>query len=147
VLADALPAVTLTVMDTVLGKLAVVACGGGLGAMARYGLDAAVRQLWPGLASRFPVGILLVNISGCLLFGLVVGLAGNMASLSASRRLFLLTGVLGGFTTFSTFGHDTARLIADGTGGLALLNAGASVIFGVGAVFAGLWLGRVVTGG
>lgn len=138
---------TLVAMDTVLGKLAVVACGGGLGAMARYGLDAAVRQLWPGLASRFPVGILLVNVSGCLLFGLVVGLAGNMASLGTGRRLFLLTGVLGGFTTFSTFGHDTARLVAEGTGGLALLNAGTSVTLGVGAVFAGLWLGRVVSGG
>ena len=139
--------VTLRGMDTVWGRLLLVACGGGLGAVSRYGLDAAVRQVWPALAVRFPLGILLVNTLGCLSFGVVVGAAGGMAGVAPDRRLFLLTGVLGGFTTFSTFGHDTARLLIEGQGGLAMLNAFGSLILGVGAMFAGLWLGRVVAGG
>jgi CrcB protein len=137
----------MTVMDSLLGRLLLVACGGGLGAAGRYGLDLAVRQWWPSLAARFPVGILLVNVLGCLAFGVLVGAGGGIGALSAERRLFLLTGVLGGFTTFSTFGHDTAQLLGSGHGGLALVNALASVILGVVAVFAGLWLGRMATGG
>ena len=134
-------------MDSLLGRLLLVAGGGGLGAAARYGLDAAVRQWWPALAARFPAGILLVNVLGCLVFGVLVGAAGGIGAMSPERRLFLLTGVLGGFTTFSTFGHDTAQLLGSGGAGLALVNALASVVLGVGAVFAGLWLGRVATGG
>lgn len=136
----------MPVMDSLLGRLVLVACGGGLGAAGRYGLDLAVRQWWPSVAARFPVGILLVNVLGCLVFGVLVGAAGGISAMTPERRLFLLTGVLGGFTTFSTFGHDTAQLLGSGSGGLALLNALASVLIGVAAVFAGLWLGRVATG-
>ena len=67
--------------------------------------------------------------------------------MSPERRLFVLTGLLGGFTTFSTFGHDTARLLASGATGLALLNALGSLVLGVAAVFAGLWLGRLLAAG
>lgn len=131
-------------MDTVLGRLVLVACGGGLGAAARYGLDLAVRGLWPGLAARFPLGILIVNTLGCLCFGVIVGAAGGLEPLAPAQRLFLLTGVLGGFTTFSTFGHDTTRLLASGATGLAVLNAVGSLVLGVGSVAAGLWLGKQV---
>lgn len=137
----------MPVMDSLLGRLVLVACGGGLGAAGRYGLDLAVRQWWPSLAARFPLGILIVNVLGCLVFGMLVGAAGGIGAMPPERRLFLLTGVLGGFTTFSTFGHDTAQLLGAGSGGLALLNVLASVVLGVAAVFAGLWLGRVATGG
>lgn len=137
----------MTMMDSLFGRLVLVACGGGLGAAGRYGLDVAVRHWWPSLAGRFPIGILLVNVLGCLVFGVLVGAAGGVGALSPERRLFLLTGVLGGFTTFSTFGHDTAQLLGSGSGGLALLNVLGSVMLGVGAVFAGLWLGRMATGG
>jgi len=130
-------------MDGSLGRLALIALGGGLGSVARYGLDAAARSLWPAAAARFPLGILFVNVLGCLAFGAIVGAAGGLTGLTDNRRLFLLTGLLGGFTTFSTFSHDTTRLLASGAGGLALLNALASVLLGVAAVAAGLWLGRL----
>jgi CrcB protein len=134
-------------MDTTLGRVALVAVGGGLGAVGRYGLDLAIRALWPALAGRFPLGILVVNALGCLAFGGIVGAAGGLDSMSPERRLFVLTGLLGGFTTFSTFGHDTARLLASGATGLALLNALGSLLLGVAAVFAGLWLGRLLAAG
>jgi len=134
-------------MDTTLGRVALVAVGGGLGAVGRYGLDLAIRALWPALSGRFPLGILVVNTLGCLAFGGIVGAAGGLESMSPERRLFVLSGLLGGFTTFSTFGHDTARLLAAGATGLALLNALGSLLLGVAAVFAGLWLGRLLAAG
>ena len=130
-------------MGALLGKLALVALGGGLGSVARYGLDAVVKTALPTLAGRFPIGIFLVNGVGCLAFGVICGLSGgDLHHVSEHRRLLLLTGVLGGFTTFSTFGHDTARLLAEGSAGLAAVNALGSVVVGVGAVFLGLWLGQ-----
>lgn len=134
-------------MDGTLGRLALIALGGGLGAVGRYGLDLAARSLWPALTGRFPLGILIVNVLGCLLFGWIMGAAGGAGGLSEGRRLFLLTGLLGGFTTFSTFSHDTARLLASGTTGPALLNVFGSLILGVAAVLAGLWLGRLMEAG
>lgn len=133
-------------IDSLWGRLILVAAGGALGAAARYGLDLAVGHRWPALAARFPAGILLVNALGCLLFGLLVGAAGGIGMMPPARRLFLLTGVLGGFTTLSTFSHDTAQLLGSGHSGLALLNILASVSLGIGAVFAGLWLGRLLAG-
>lgn len=124
------------------GRLALVVCGGGLGAAGRYGMESLVRWGWPAMAGRFPMGILLVNCLGCLVFGLIAGAAGGVEAMTPARRLFLLTGVLGGFTTFSTFGHDTARLLSGGQASLALLNVMGSVVLGVSAVVAGLWIGR-----
>ena len=129
-------------MDGTLGRLILIALGGGLGAVGRYGLDLAAQWLWPALTSRFPLGILLVNILGCLLFGGIVGAAGGVEALSPERRLFLLTGLLGGFTTFSTFGYDTARLLTSGAGILAMVNALVSVGAGITAIVLGLWAGR-----
>lgn len=129
-------------MDGTLGRLVLIALGGGLGAVGRYGLDLAVQWLWPSLTSRFPLGILLVNILGCFLFGSIVGAAGGAEALSPERRLFLLTGLLGGFTTFSTFGYDTARLLTSGAGLLAVVNALVSVGAGITAVILGLWASR-----
>lgn len=117
----------------------LVGVGGGLGSIARFMLAEGIRRWLPGWSARFPAGIWVVNVSGCLLFGLILGVGG--ASLSPERRLFLLTGVLGGFTTFSTFGHDTARLLGGGETALGLLNAVSSVVCGVAAVFFGQWCG------
>ena len=125
-------------MDGTLGRLVLIALGGGLGAVGRYGLDLAAQWLWPALTSRFPLGILLVNILGCFLFGSSVG-AGQTLKLTA---LVSVTGLLGGFTTFSTFGYDTARLLTSGAGILAVVNALVSVGAGITAVILGLWAGR-----
>ena len=129
-------------MTSLPAKLALVTLGGGLGSVARFWLDALVQRLWPGIAGRFPIGILAVNGLGCLAFGLICGWSGDVRAVSEGRRLFLLTGLLGGFTTFSTFGHDTMRLLTAGSTGLAALNAAGSVVVGVGAVFAGFAIGR-----
>jgi len=133
-------------MDSWMARIALVASGGAVGSVARYGLDAWIRHLGPATASRFPLGILLVNTLGCFAFGWVVGLAGGLGAVPPERRLFLLTGVLGGFTTFSTFGHDTVRLLATGATGSAMLNAIGSVVLGIGAVLAGLGCGRLTAG-
>lgn len=133
-------------MDSVWVRAVLVACGGGLGAVLRWGLDSGISRLWPAAAMRFPLGILLVNGIGCLAFGLIVGWAGSLEALGSGRRLFLLTGLLGGFTTFSTFGHDTVRLLGTGQTGLAIINAVGSVLVGLGAVFGGLVLGRWLAG-
>lgn len=95
--------------------------GGALGAMARHGL-VTLASRWP-ISGGFPVGIFVANVAGSLAIG---ALAGAMASLrlpaSAETRAFLIVGVLGGFTTFSSFSLDTLHLVRTGHVGLALLN-------------------------
>ncbi|WP_380171404.1 fluoride efflux transporter CrcB [Kineococcus sp. DHX-1] len=90
---------------------------GGLGAVARFVLDGAVRTRWP---SRFPWGILLVNVLGSLVLGFLTGLVLNGAD--PQWRLVLGVGFCGGFTTFSTAMTDTVRLARDGSVRLALGN-------------------------
>jgi CrcB protein len=117
-------------------------CGGFLGSMARYALGGWVHQ-WTGIR-HFPLGTLVVNLTGCLLIGLLGGLADTRGLLSSQARVFLLIGVLGGFTTFSSFGYETMNLLRDSQFGLALLNAGVQVMVGLAAVWAGLTLARAM---
>ena len=122
-------------MKTVLA----VALGGAAGASARYGIylflaqSAWIKRAFGGVGEV--VAIFLVNITGCFLFGLLRGWAKSADAESVA--LFVLTGILGGYTTFSTFGWDTFELLRTGRPLLAAANAGASVIAGVLAV----WLG------
>ena len=111
--------------------------GGGLGAVLRYGLALWVDER---AASAFPWGTLAVNAAGCFGIGVVATLADHHQLVSPTVRLFLVTGLLGGFTTFSTFGLDTWRLVEDGQGLLAAGNAVASVLAGLAAVVAGVAL-------
>ena len=114
----------------------LVALGGAVGAVARYGVGfGAVR--WLGLA--FPWGTLVVNVVGGLAMGL---LAARFGPEQEAVRLALGVGVLGGFTTFSAFSLETVRLM-EHQPGLAMLYAAASVILSVGACWVGLMLGRV----
>ncbi len=105
----------------------MVGIGGGLGALARYGLSSLVQ----GRGAGFPWGTLAVNAIGCFLIGLL------FERLSDGKKPFVVVGVLGGFTTFSAFGHETVELVRDGRPGLALANAGLNVLLGVGAVLLG----------
>lgn len=102
-----------------------VALGGGLGAMARYGLSGWLLQQCP--QQKFPWPTFAVNLSGCLIAGLLFALAAKQDFLSPNLRLFLFTGVLGGFTTFSAFGMESVQLIKRGE----LLTAAAFVLTSV----------------
>lgn len=113
----------------------IVALGGALGSVARYKLSGWVLQ--HTLDWKFPAGTFVVNVSGCLLAGLLAGLAQKHELLSAEMRLLLFTGILGGFTTFSAFGLETVHLLRRGD----LLIAGSNIALSVLAGLAALWLG------
>ena len=116
--------------------------GGFLGAIARYVIVRGVDQL-PLAVSGFPYGTLAVNVAGCLIIGLLGGLASahGLFAAGSGARVFLFVGILGGFTTFSAFGYDTLMLARDGSFLLALGNMGLQVVLGLGAV----WLGYRLT--
>lgn len=95
--------------------LAVVAAGGALGAVARYGLGVA----WPAAPGGFPWATLLVNLAGCAALGVVVELLAGLTAPHRLARPFLGTGLLGGFTTFSTYALETRQLLAAGRPALA----------------------------
>ena len=116
-------------------KLTFIAAGGAAGALLRYGV-AAVATQWSN-GNGFPVGTLVVNLLGCLAMGLLGGFFAGPQLVPEHIRVGLLVGVLGAFTTFSTFGGETFQLINDGEFGLAALNVGLSNVCGIAAV----WLG------
>jgi CrcB protein len=118
----------------------LVALGGALGSVARYGVNVWTARAF-GLG--FPWGTLTVNVVG----GLVMGLAAALLALkggSQDLRLFLTTGVLGGFTTFSAFSLDAVFLWERGEAGLAVTYVAASVAVSIAALVAGLALGRAL---
>jgi CrcB protein len=113
----------------------LVFLGGGLGAALRHGTNSAAAALW---GTQYPWGTLFINVSGSLLMGMVVEWAAQKAGLSAPLRLFIATGILGGYTTFSTFSLEAALLHGRGETAAAVAYAAASVVLGVGAFFAGM---------
>jgi CrcB protein len=117
-------------------NLLLVAAGGAIGALARYGVGVGAAR-WLGLA--FPWGTLAVNIVGGLAMGI---LASRVGPEQEALRLALGVGVLGGFTTFSAFSLETVRLM-EHQPGLAALYVTASVVLSVAACWLGLYLGRV----
>jgi CrcB protein len=122
-------------------KILYLSVSGALGSLARYGLAGLV-QRWAG--ASFPWGTLSVNILGSFFFGLVWALSAERALLGAEARLFILTGFLGAFTTFSTFTAETANLLADSEILLASANIFGSVGLGLGFFWLGLALGRLI---
>lgn len=121
-------------------ELLAVGCGGFVGAVARWGLSGWIRGLHDG---GFPWGTYAANMLGCLLIGLTFALVEARPEWPPHVRLFFLVGLLGAFTTFSTFGHETLDLINSGAWAGALLNVFGSVTVGLLAVIAGRWLGRL----
>ncbi len=115
-----------------------VGFGGGMGAVARYFMQQYVQGRWP---LAWPIGTGCVNATGCLLAGLLLGLLERHA-LGAAWRLLLITGVCGGFTTFSAFALENVALLRTGQVGLAALYAGGSVAVGLLLAAAGYWLAR-----
>jgi CrcB protein len=116
-------------------KLLLVGTGGFLGSVLRYLASGAVQSA--ARYAHFPWGTLAVNGAGCLLIGFLTGLAETRGVFSLDQRLFLITGFLGGFTTFSAFGYETYFLMRVGETALAAANACGQLLLGLAAVWAG----------
>jgi CrcB protein len=120
---------------------ALVGLGGALGAMLRFGAGRLIGTIWP---TNFPLATLLINIVGSVLMGLFAGvLTKFLPSWGEAGRLFLAVGVLGGFTTFSSFSLETVALIERGE----MVSAVAYVLLSVVVCLLGLYLGLLVTRG
>jgi fluoride exporter len=115
----------------------LMAVAGGIGAVARFVLDSIVRMR----VEAYPLGTMIINLSGSFLLGLVVGLTGHV--LSPEWRLVLGTGFLGGYTTFSTASVETVRLLQAGRYASAVVNGLGMLVLSVLAAAVGLWLGSL----
>lgn len=129
-------------MQVTLLQLSLVALGGALGSVLRFLASGAAHRLLPGLL--FPVGTLAVNVVGSLLIGFIGGLAESRSFLGPDLRVFLFTGCLGGFTTFSAFAFESLGLALDAAWWRLALNVAAQLVLGLGAAAAGYGIGRAV---
>jgi fluoride exporter len=120
----------------------IVFLGGGVGAALRHGVNVAAARL---LGTAFPYATTIENVSGSLLMGLLAGYFAFRGGISQHWQLFLTTGILGGYTTFSTFSLDAALLYERGALGLAALHILLSVLLSIGGLFAGLWFMRYIS--
>jgi CrcB protein len=117
----------------------IVFVGAGIGGALRHGVNVASARLW---GTEFPIGTLIVNIAGSFAMGLLAGFFVYRAGVPQHVRLFLTTGILGGFTTFSTFSLDAALLVERHAYGQAAGYVAGSVLAGLIALFFGLSLFR-----
>lgn len=117
------------------------ALGGAIGAAARYGVNITAPKL---VGHGFPWGTMIVNVAGSFIMGLLIAIMALAWNTSQEMRVFLTTGILGGFTTFSAFSLDFATLYERKDYALAFGYAGGSVVLSLLAVFAGLYLARTV---
>jgi CrcB protein len=117
-----------------------VALGGALGSVARHGVDRFIERR---TSSIFPWSTFTINVTGCLLIGAVIGALVDRHHTPAWVRAGLVVGVLGGYTTFSTFAQEGLGLFEDGRSALALAYTLGSVVVGLLAVYAGTRLGRL----
>lgn len=122
-------------------KILAVGSGGFLGAVFRYLTSVTVQAQFP--ESKFPYGTITANLLGCLLIGFLAGLFELKSWGHPEFRLFIFVGILGGFTTFSTFSHETFLLFENGKLWLSLINLGGQVIFGLAFVWVGYQLVRL----
>ena len=116
-----------------------VMIGAALGGAFRYVVSTSVMQRFPG---KFPIGTVVVNITGCFLIGLISTILIERVPAGLAWSLFLVTGILGGYTTFSAFGWETVQLTRQGEHLLALANVVGSVAGGYAAVWLGVLLAR-----
>ena len=127
-------------MKPVWSHAILVGAGGFLGTLLRYGVSGLVQRQLP--LATFPYGTLVMNLLGCLLIGALVGLIDTRQVFSPEARVFALIGLLGGFTTYSTFGYETFAMLRDAEHLRAVANVTLHVILGLGCV----WLGYSLTG-
>ena len=119
----------------------IVFFGGGLGAALRHGINLVAARAF---GTAFPYGTLIINVAGSLAMGLIVEYFALKAGLPQRWRLFLTTGILGGFTTFSTFSLEAALLYERGAVASAAIYVIASVVLAIGGLFAGLMIVRTL---
>jgi fluoride exporter len=122
-------------------NLFLIAIGGAFGSMARYLLSSTIARVLP---AAFPFGTLMVNVLGCMLFGLIVGSTRVAWLTTPEARSLLLVGVLGGFTTFSTFAYDSVLLLRSGHTVPAMLNVAGQIAIGMAALWGGYVLAITV---
>lgn len=120
-------------------KILLVGIGGFIGSVMRYLVSGYVQQATKSVG--FPYGTLAVNVVGCFVIGFLAQLAEGRGVFTSEARAFVFIGILGGFTTFSSFGNETLSLARDSQMMSALANVGANVVIGLFAV----WLGRTVS--
>jgi len=125
-------------------RVLLVGAGGFLGTVLRYLVGGWVGRLRAGWT--FPVETMIINVSGCVVIGLLAGLSETRGIFTGSTRAFLFIGVLGGYTTFSTFGYETFQLLRGGQHLAAASSALLQVGLGLGAVWAGDTVARAVWG-
>jgi CrcB protein len=118
-----------------------VAIGGAIGCCARYGLTNLLQSC---LGKDFPLATLIINVVGSFLLGYLFFWSLERVSITPALRVAILTGGLGGFTTFSTFMLESVVLVENGSPTGAVLYAVASVILGFSAAFTGAWLARAL---
>jgi CrcB protein len=117
-------------------RILMIGVGGFIGTIFRYLISGYIQNLMKSF--EFPYGTLVVNVVGCFVIGLLSELADAQGAFSSEIRSFLFIGILGGFTTFSTFGNETFHLLRDNQNILAAANVITHVLLGLGAV----WIGR-----
>lgn len=126
-----------------MANLIWIAIGGGLGAVSRYLMVSAVQAAVPGFK---PVGTMAVNVLGCLLVGMVMAWVVRINEIGSPLHFFLVTGILGGFTTFSAFGYETVSLLEERQLAGAFWNVAGNLGLGLPAVLLGLklvvWFGK-----
>lgn len=129
-------------MQIDLFKICMVGAGGFLGASSRYIISEIVQSRFP--ASQFPYGTYFVNMIGCLLIGFLLALFALKNWGNEELRLFIFVGILGGFTTFSTFANDSFLLFKEGEVLLGLANAGGQILLGLLFVWIGYSLVKII---
>lgn len=123
-----------------MDKYLVVLAGAGLGGLARYVAGTWIMAKYGG---RFPLGTFVINVTGAFLIGVLLTLLTERFHPHPNWRLFLVVGLLGGYTTFSSFEYETYQAVRDGERWLGLVYVGGSVMLG----YLGVWLGTVLAGG
>jgi CrcB protein len=121
-----------------LDRYLVVLAGAGLGGLARYVAGSWIMLKYGG---RFPLGTLIINVSGSFLIGVLMTLLTERLNPHPNWRLFLIVGVLGGYTTFSSFEYELYQSVRDGARWMGMLYLMSSVVLG----YLGVWLGALMT--
>lgn len=124
-----------------MSKYLVVILGGGLGAVTRFWVGSVVAKVYSG---PFPAGTFLINVTGSLLIGVLMTLFVNRPALHSNWRLFLVTGILGGYTTFSSFEWELLTTLRNGAAAVGFLYMGASAVIGLFAAWIGFFIANML---